>query len=122
MTRFIKERGQSGTFEVREGPETVSAAESAPTTDTDGVDASGFNTVAVSFHTLVDSPTYTLDIWLYDGHGWSQASGGDGAPAAFSDLTATFTQIFNVAGFDRVLVRVSAIDVGSVDRVYTFIG
>ena len=122
MPRFTKERGPAGVLEVREGPDTISGAESAPTTDSDGIDATGFNTVAVSIHTLTLSPTYTLEIWLYDGHGWAQASGGDGSPASFSDLTATFTQIFNVAGFDRILVRVSALSAGTLDRVYTFIG
>jgi len=125
MPRFTKERGATGVLEVRDGPETVAAAETAPSAPTDGTDCTGFNTVAVAIHTLVNAPTYSLDVWLFEGGGgaWVQVSGGTGAPATFEDLTATFAQIFNVAGFDRVLVRVSALSaLGSIDRVYTFVG
>jgi len=122
MPRFTKERGPSGVLEVREGPEVVSSAESAPTGVGDGVDCAGFNTVAVAVHTLVGSPTYSLDVWLWDGHAWAQASDGAGAPAAFADMTATFSQILNVSGFDRVLLRVSAATGTSVSRTYTFVG
>ena len=122
MARIYKERGETGVFEVRETAVTVSAAEAAPSSNTDGTDCQGFNTAAVSIHTLTGSPTYSLDVWLYTGAVWVQASGGSGAPAAFADLTNTFGQIFNIAGFDRVFVRVSALDTGSVDRSYTFVG
>jgi hypothetical protein len=122
MPRFTKERGVTGVLEVRDGPDTVSSAESAPTTSAHGTDCAGFNTVVVAIHTLVGSPTYSLDIWLFEGTAWVQASDGAGAPAVFTDLTATFTQIFNISGFDRVLVRISAMTGTSLDRSYTFVG
>ena len=122
MARIHKERGETGVLEVRETSVQVSSAESVPSSATDGVDCQSFNTVAVAIHTLAGSPTYSLDVWLYTGDAWIQASGGSGAPASFPDLTATFGQIFNIAGFDRIFVRVFALDTGSVNRSYTLVG
>lgn len=97
---------QAGSLAGPSTTDTLTANESAPTLATDGIDCDGFSQVAVSFHTFTGT-SYDLEIWVYDGEGWAQAVDSAGAALDFDGNTATFAQVFNIAGFKRFLCRLN---------------
>mgnify|MGYP005996922587 CR=1 FL=1 len=100
----------------------VTSAESAPT-GSEGVDCEQFSKCAVTFRALTNVTNYSLLVWVHDGTGWAQAANASNEVINIDTLTTTFSQLFDVSGFERVFVQVDAITAGagspSITRQYS---
>lgn len=93
------------------GPNTqeeVTETTSAPSLAADGVSVSGYSQLAFAFHSLDTVSAWEVALWLYDGTAWAQALDGAGDPLTIAGTDNTAAQVFNVAGFTRAYVEVSA--------------
>lgn len=107
ITSIAKGSLSTGTLDTTA---TLTAAQSAPSTANDGVDCDGMSHVAVSIHSLSAVTAWTVEIWVYDGENWVQADDGTGSSeAALSGTNKTRGETYQVAGFKRVMARLSSL-------------
>lgn len=91
---------------------TVSAAESVPSTDSDGTDCTGFNVLAVT-RTLITASTCDYTLYLYNGNEWVPAEVSTGLATDEYDPTATsFYQQYSIAGALRFAFVITSITGG----------
>ena len=103
----------------RPASDTITGAEDVPALATDGIACETYRSVGVTF-TGVTFASYQLDVWVYDGTGWAQATDSAGAVISINGITTTWAQTFDVAGFSRFAVIVSAVGgAGEVTRQYS---
>ena len=123
--------GTGGTFPVaalriNRSTANVAAAEGAPAGDAAGVSCEGYSRCAVALHTVhADITDYDWEAWLYDGTEWAQAIRSDGNYLAVDGNTGTAAIGLDVAGFQRVALRVDTINTGgatTIGRTYTVAG
>lgn len=99
--------------------EDVTGAESAPSLPSDGVACGSYRSASVTFTARTFS-TFQIQVWVYDGAGWAQATDSAGAVIDIHGINTTWAQTFDVAGFDRFAVIVSAVgSAGQVTRQYS---
>ena len=103
----------------RPASDTITGAESAPALATDGIACETYRSVGVTF-TSVTATNYQLQVWVYDGTGWAQATDSAGDVIDIHGITTTWAQTFDVAGFSRFAVIVSAgTGFGALTRQYS---
>lgn len=99
----------------------VTAAESAPSGSSEGVSVSGRTKVFLGVGTFVNITDVDLVLWGLSGGTWTIVEGG-----SFSTLTTeTFLGVFDVRGYNRLFLQVSAISTPgspSVTREYKILG
>lgn len=103
----------------RPASDTITGAEDAPALATDGIACETYRSVGVTF-TGVTATDYDLEVWVYDGTGWAQATDSAGAVIDIDDITTTWAQTFDVAGFSRFACVVNGgTGFGSITRQYS---
>jgi len=112
-----------GTLDVKTlAIETITGNESAPSTASHGIDCAGFTHVSVSFYTL-SVTNYSIELWVYNGSGWAQASDSAGAVIDINTITTTWANTYLIAGFQRVAMRLNtSTSLTSIKRIYALHG
>jgi len=87
----------------------LTAAESAPSSDSDGIDCKGYSQIGFSVHTLTAVTAFTVQLWLQTDGVWVKASDADGVVKSHTGTSETMTVIANCAPFDRAAVQLTAI-------------
>ena len=103
----------------RPASETITEAEDSPSLVTDGIACASYRNVAVTF-TGLTATDIDIQVWVNDTTGWAQATDAAGAVIDIDDITTTWGQTFEVAGFDRFAVVVDGgTGFGEVVRQYS---
>lgn len=87
---------------------TITAITAAPSGASAGISVAGYSQLAWSFHSFDAVTAWTVALYVYDGVEWAQALDSAGAVLEIEGTTNTGAQVFNIAGFERAYMRVTA--------------